>query len=85
MMRYVICRTDSSPCQGWYWAGAGCWTNAARNAREFESMTAATLGGIVDCLFPFQEWNVVPVEQPEASDDEHRMAAALAIFPGPNQ
>jgi hypothetical protein len=63
---YVLRRTDASPCHGWFWAGAGCWTNAARNARTFEFMTDAELVGLVECLLPSPQWDVVPVERPDA-------------------
>jgi hypothetical protein len=62
MTQYVICRTDASPCHGWFWAGAGCWTKAARDARTFDFVTNAEMIGIVECPFPPQEWDVVPVE-----------------------
>jgi hypothetical protein len=67
MTRYAICRTDASPCRGWFWAGAGCWTDAARAARTFDFVTNAELIGIVECPFPPQEWDVVPVENPESA------------------
>ena len=60
--RYVICRTDASPSQGWFWAGAGCWTNAASAARTFEFMTDAELVGIAECPLPLELWDVVTVE-----------------------
>jgi hypothetical protein len=60
--RYVICRTDASPCQGWYWAGCGCWTNAADDARLFEFLTEAELIGLAECPLPLGLWDVVPVE-----------------------
>jgi hypothetical protein len=85
MMRYVICRADASPCHGWYWAGGGCWTNAASNARTFEFMSDAELSGIVKCPLPPQQWNVVTVEQPEAPGDDERLAGALTIFQRPNR
>jgi hypothetical protein len=75
--RYVICRADATVCHGRYWAGGGCWTNAARDARTLEFMSDAELRGIAECLFQVQEWNVVPVELPEAPNDDHRLAAAL--------
>jgi hypothetical protein len=62
MTRYAICRTDASPCQGWFWAGAGCWTKVVRHARTFEFMSDAELNGIAKCPFPLQQWGVVPVE-----------------------
>jgi hypothetical protein len=65
--RYVICRTDASVCRGWYWAGGGCWTSAARDARTFEFATDAELIGISACPFPQHEWDVVPVERPKAA------------------
>jgi hypothetical protein len=67
MTRYAICRTDASSCRGWFWAGAGCWTSAARAARTFELVTNAELIGIVECPFPSQQWDVVPVENPECA------------------
>ena len=67
MTRYAICRTDASPCQGWFWAGAGCWTKVVRNARTFEFMSDAELSGIAKCPFPLQEWDVVPVESQGAA------------------
>jgi hypothetical protein len=72
MTQYVICRTDASPCRGWFWAGAGCWTNAARDARTFDFVTNAELIGIVECPFPQQEWDVVPVERPEPAETAGR-------------
>jgi hypothetical protein len=33
-------------------------------------VTNAELIGIVECPFPQQEWDVVPVEPPETSEDE---------------
>jgi hypothetical protein len=61
-MRYVICRTDTTPCRGWYWAGCGCWTNAVNDARLFEFMTDAKLMGLAECPLPLGLWDVVPVE-----------------------
>jgi hypothetical protein len=66
MTRYAICRTDASPCQGWFWAGAGCWTKVVRHARTFEFMSDAELNGIAKCPFPLQEWDVVAVESQAA-------------------
>ena len=60
--RYVICRTDASPCAGWYWAGCGCWTNAVDDARLFECLTDAELIAFVECPLPLELWDVVPVE-----------------------
>jgi hypothetical protein len=60
--RYVICRTDPTPCRGWYWAGCGCWTNAVRDARLFEFMTDAELMGLAECPLPLDLWGVVPIE-----------------------
>jgi hypothetical protein len=62
MTRYVLCRTDASPCHGWFWVAAGCWTEAARNARRFEFVTDAELVGLVECLLPSHLWGVVAVE-----------------------
>jgi hypothetical protein len=61
LTRYVICRTDASPCGGWYWAGCGCWTNAVDHARLFECLTDAELIGFVECPLPLELWDVVPV------------------------